>query len=245
MKVRAAMVSAALCAGALASPAPAMADPSPAQARARLVKLNEKADQLVERYNRATEAYRKARERYRALDAEAARDGARAEELRAQLAELAARDYRLGSPLGWQRFMGKGDPESVLGGMAALEALARDRAARLRAFEAATARLREKRDRARDVLAEAEKARDAVRREQAEVDKLVDQQTALLGGSARTRRGIRRAPAARTPVRRRAARGGRWSSRSRRSASPTGTAAPGRARGTARAWCRRPGGRPG
>lgn len=180
MKVRAAMVSAALCAGALASPAPAMADPSPAQARARLVKLNEKADQLVERYNRATEAYRKARERYRALDAEAARDDARAEELRAQLAELAARDYRLGSPLGWQRFVGRGDPESVLGGMAALEALARDRAARLRAFEAATARLRDKRDRAKDVLAEAEKAREAVRREQAEVDKLVDQQTALL-----------------------------------------------------------------
>ncbi|MEV4800180.1 C40 family peptidase [Nonomuraea sp. NPDC049421] len=180
MRVRAAAVSAVVCTMALALPGPAMADPSPAQARARLVKLNEKADQLVERYNRASEAYKTARDRYRALDAEAAADDARAEELRAELADLAARDYQLGSPLSWQRFVGSGDPEAVLGGMAALEQLARDRAARLRAFESATARLRQKRDRAKAVLAEADEARDEVRREQAQVDKLVDQQTALL-----------------------------------------------------------------
>ncbi|WP_245642577.1 C40 family peptidase [Nonomuraea candida] len=157
-----------------------VADPAPARARARLVELNEQADQLVERYNQATEAHRKARQKYEALDAELADRSAGAEELRRQIAAMAVQEYQFGPSLGWQRFVVRGGPEAMFSGMAALDQMARDRAAKLRAFEKATEDLRERRERAEDALAEAEGARDGVRRQRAKVEKLVEQQTRLL-----------------------------------------------------------------
>ncbi|WP_262380249.1 NlpC/P60 family protein [Nonomuraea sp. PA05] len=161
-------------------PGAAWADPSPAQVRARLVKLNERADQLVERYNQATEAYRKARTKYRALDAELTAKGEQVAELRDELAAIAVHNYQFGPSMGWQRLAVGGPPEAMLSGMASLDQMAQDRAARIAAFEAATKGLRERRDQAKGALAEAEQARDDVRGKQEEVDDLVEQQTKLL-----------------------------------------------------------------
>ncbi|WP_237106783.1 C40 family peptidase [Nonomuraea sp. MG754425] len=173
-----ATVTAVLVAGVPALPA--AADPSPGQVRARLVKLNEQADQLVERFNQATETYREARTAYRALDAELAREGERVTELRSELAAIAAHDYRYGEPLNWQRLVVGGDPETMLSRMAVLDQLARDRAARIAAFEQATKGLRTRRDQAKDALDRAGRARDDVRGRKAKVDKLVGEQTRLL-----------------------------------------------------------------
>ncbi|MBB6550651.1 NlpC/P60 family protein [Nonomuraea rubra] len=161
-------------------PGAAWADPSPAQVRARLVKLNERADQLVERYNQATEAYREARKKYRALQSELAAKDEQVAELREELAAIAVHNYQFGPSLGWQRLAVGGRPETMLGGMASLDQMARDRAAKIQAYEGATAGLRERRDRARAATEEAERARDDVRGKQEEVDDLVDQQTKLL-----------------------------------------------------------------
>ncbi|MEV0162320.1 NlpC/P60 family protein [Nonomuraea fuscirosea] len=166
--------------GAMAVPGAALADPTPAQARAKLVKLNEQADQLVERFNQATETYGKARKKYEKLDTELRAKQAQAEALRGEVAELALNDYQMGGPLGWQRYVVQGRPEAMLGGMASLEQIMLDRAAKVRAFHSATEDLRKRRDAAKGVLAEAESARDDVRDEKSKVDKLVGEQTKLL-----------------------------------------------------------------
>ncbi|MEV5893974.1 C40 family peptidase [Nonomuraea fuscirosea] len=166
--------------GTLAVPGAALADPTPAQARAKLVKLNEQADQLVERFNQATETYGKARRKYEKLDTELRAKQAQAEALRGEVAELALNDYQMGGPLGWQRYVVQGRPEAMLGGMASLEQIMLDRAAKVRAFHSATEDLRKRRDTAKGVLAEAESARDDVRDEKSKVDKLVGEQTKLL-----------------------------------------------------------------
>ncbi|MET8992758.1 C40 family peptidase [Nonomuraea wenchangensis] len=161
-------------------PGAALAEPTPAQARAKLVKLNEQADQLVEQYNQANETYRKARAKYAALDAEIGRKDAAAAALRRDLMAAVVSDYQIGSVDGWARLMGQGSPEALLGGVASLDEIARARAAKLRAYEAAGADLRRRHAQAQAVLAEAEKARDKVRGRRDKVDKMVAEQTKLL-----------------------------------------------------------------
>ncbi|MEV0384792.1 NlpC/P60 family protein [Nonomuraea sp. NPDC050643] len=158
----------------------AVAEPNPAKVRAKLVKLNEQADQLVERYNQATETHKSAKKKYDALNAEVGRKNAEADALREDLVTVAVDTYQTGLVAGWQRFAFEGDPRSALGGMASLEQMTQDRAAKVHAFEAATKDLRERRAEAKQVLAEADDARDKVRGEKAKVDKLVREQTKLL-----------------------------------------------------------------
>ncbi|MEV0237418.1 NlpC/P60 family protein [Nonomuraea sp. NPDC050786] len=165
-----------------AAPGAAVAEPSPAQARARLVKLNERADQVVERFNQATETYKKAKTKYDALDVELGRKDASAGALREDVVRVAVGDYQLGPFRGWERLAGQGDPEAIMGGMASLQEIAEARAAKVRAYEAATKELRDRRDEARRALAEAEAARDEVRDEQARIEKLIAEQTKLLRG---------------------------------------------------------------
>ncbi|NUW41287.1 C40 family peptidase [Nonomuraea rhodomycinica] len=174
-------VSAALASAVLVvTPGAAVAEPSPAQVRAKLQKLNERADQTVERYNQATEAYKKAKERHDGLDAELTRKNAQATELRRQLMSAVVSDYRSGPLPGWGGVVADGDPRAVLGGMATLDRIAETRAARLRAFQAATKDLRDRYGEARRVLDETEAARDKVRGERAKVEKLIAEQTRLL-----------------------------------------------------------------
>ncbi|HEX4812588.1 MAG TPA: NlpC/P60 family protein [Nonomuraea sp.] len=164
----------------LADSGVALADPTPAQARARLVKLNERADQLVERYNQATETYQAARRKHGALSAEIARKNAEAAALRGDLVAAVVSDYQSGPLTGWGRFVGRSNPETMLGGLAAVDQIARVRAAKLRAFEAATRQLRDRHEAARSALGEADRARDRVRAQKAEVDTMVAAQTRLL-----------------------------------------------------------------
>lgn len=174
-------VTVALTSAVLVSnPGTATAEPSPAKVRAKLVKLNEQADQVVEQYNQATEAHKKAKKKYDVLNAEVGRKGAQADALRTDLVTAAVSDYQSGPLAGIGRFVGQGSPEKVLGSMAALEQIAQARAAKLRAFQAATKDLRDRRDEAKRVLADAETARDKVRGEKEKVDKLVAEQSKLL-----------------------------------------------------------------
>ncbi|WP_346433713.1 NlpC/P60 family protein [Nonomuraea composti] len=180
MSARLVLVTALTMTMAAAVPGPAWADPSPARARARLVKLNERADQLVERYNQATETYRAARKKHQALDGELAGKERQVAGLREELAAIAVHDYQFGPSMGWQHIAVGGRPEAMLNGMAALDQMARDRAAKIQAFEEATKGLRERRDQARTALEAAARARDDVRGKQEEVERLVKEQTRLL-----------------------------------------------------------------
>ncbi|TMR95790.1 NlpC/P60 family protein [Nonomuraea basaltis] len=158
----------------------AHAEPSPVKARAKLVKLNEKADQLVEQYNQAAETYKKAKKKYDTLNAEYGRKGAQADALRRDLVTVVVNDYQFGPSMGWQRFAAQGSPEQILAGMATVQQIAQDRAEKVRAFEAATKELRERREEAQKTLAEAETARATVGDQKTKVDKMVKEQTKLL-----------------------------------------------------------------
>ncbi|MGP3965881.1 C40 family peptidase [Nonomuraea sp. 3N208] len=162
------------------TPGTAVADPSPAKARAKLVKLNEQADQLVERYNQAAETYTTAKKRYGVLNAELQSKDARANALRRDLVNVAVNNYQFGPFRGWPQFATQSNPEAMLGTMAALDEMTQAAAAKIRAYEVTTKELRDQRDEAKTVLAEAETARNKVRQEKAKVDKMVAEQTKLL-----------------------------------------------------------------
>ncbi|MFC5822449.1 C40 family peptidase [Nonomuraea insulae] len=163
-----------------ATPSGAFAEPSPAKVRAKLVKLNEQADQLVERYNQANEAYKTAKKKYDKLSTELGRKDAQVSVLREELAAIAVNGYQSGPLTSWQALVFHGSPDAALGSMAALRQLAQDRAAKVRAYEATTRELRDRRTEAQRVLTETDDARDKVRGEKSKVDKLVDEQTKLL-----------------------------------------------------------------
>jgi cell wall-associated NlpC family hydrolase len=163
-----------------ATPGAAVAEPSPAKARAKLVKLNEQADQVVERYNQATEAYKKAKKKYDTLNTELRLKDARAGALRDDLVRLAVNDYQFGPLRGWERFAGQADPQAILNGMASFQEMTESRAAKIRAYEAATKELRDRRNDAKTTLAEADTARDKVSDEKSKIEKLIAEQTKLL-----------------------------------------------------------------
>ncbi|MBB5781821.1 C40 family peptidase [Nonomuraea jabiensis] len=167
-------------AASIAAPGAAVAEPSPAKARAKLVKLNEQADQLVEKFNQAGETFKSAKKKYTALNDELARKNVRADELRRDLVTAAVNDYQVGPLPLWGRLIGQSDPQALLSSMASLQEIAEARAAKIRAYEAATKELRDRRDEAKTALAAAETARDKVRDEKSKVDKLVKEQTKLL-----------------------------------------------------------------
>ncbi|MEV4014263.1 NlpC/P60 family protein, partial [Nonomuraea angiospora] len=162
------------------APGTAVAEPSPAKARAKLVKLNEQADQVVERYNQATEAYKKAKKKYDTLNTELHLKDARAGALRDDLVRLAVNDYQFGPLRGWERFAGQADPQAILNSMASFQEMAESRAAKVRAYEAATKELRDRRNDAKTTLAEADTARDKVSDEKSKIEKLIAEQTKLL-----------------------------------------------------------------
>jgi peptidoglycan DL-endopeptidase CwlO len=167
----------------------AVAEPSPDKVRAKLVKLNEQADKLVEQYNQATETYKTAKKKYDSLNAEVGRKNTQADALRRDLVTAAVGEYQTGPLLGWQRFAFQGNPDTALSSMASLEQLAQARVAKVRAFEATTRELRDRREEAQKVLADAESARDKVRGEKTKVDKMVDEQTKLLRRLGEFKRG--------------------------------------------------------
>ncbi|MEU7829951.1 C40 family peptidase [Nonomuraea sp. NPDC052129] len=161
----------------VSAPGTAAAAPSPAKARAKLVKLNERADKVVEQYNQATEAYKKAKQKYDAANADLGRKTVRSDALRADLVTVAVNQYQYGGFENWQTYAGQGE---TLSSMAALGQIATERSAKLRAYEDSIKDLRDRRNEAKNVLAEADKAREKVDDDKTEVEKLIAQQTKIL-----------------------------------------------------------------
>lgn len=160
----------------------AMADPKPTikQAKAKLEKLNDKADKVVESYNQATERYKKAKKAYGTLNDTYKRRLATVAGLRTQLVSMAVNDYQTGVMGHLPALMGTGDPTGKLNVMALVDQLADERSERLTAFNTQNRELVADRDKAKTALGSADKERDAVAKDRADVLKLVAQQKKLL-----------------------------------------------------------------
>ncbi|MEV0147902.1 MULTISPECIES: NlpC/P60 family protein [unclassified Nonomuraea] len=175
---------ACLAIGLLLSPtggAQAAPKPTIKQAKAKLAKLNDKADKVVDRYNTATENHKKAQSAYTKLNDSYKRKLATVADLRQQVISMAVNSYKLGSDVtSMPGVIGSDDPMNTLGGLALADQVTRERADKLTAFDRENRGLKAERDKAEEALAAADKERDAVRKERAEVLKLIAQQKKLL-----------------------------------------------------------------
>ncbi|MFD9941756.1 NlpC/P60 family protein [Nonomuraea sp. NPDC059023] len=173
-----------LAIGLLASPVGvAVADPKPTikQAKAKLSRLNNKADHVVERFNTATERHKTAKKKYGRLNSSYKDKLATVARLRVQVITMAVNDYQLGADVtSWPAMMGEGDPMSMLNGMALTGQLQAERAEKLAAFDRENKGLKTERDLAQDALVAADKERDEVEKERAEILKLIQEQKKLL-----------------------------------------------------------------
>ncbi|MFB9965361.1 NlpC/P60 family protein [Sinosporangium siamense] len=169
----------------------AVADPRPtvAQARAKLEKLNDEADKVVDKYNLAGERLKAARKKHSGLDAEYRRQNASVADMRQRLVSVAVNRYRFGEMTGWPTLAAENNPAALLSGMAAVDHVSSEQAAILIAFEEANRSLRDRRDKAKTALAEADKIRDELRDEKEKVEKLIKEQTKLLRRLGRLRVG--------------------------------------------------------
>lgn len=161
----------------------ALADPKPTlkQAKAKLEKLNDKADKVVDRYNTATEQYKKAKNAYTKLNDRYKQKLQTVADLRADIIRAAVDSYKMGGDVAsLPGLMGADDPENLLAGMAMAGQLSRERLEKLAAFDRENKGLKVERDNAETALADADKERDAVQKERAEVLKLVGEQKKLL-----------------------------------------------------------------
>ncbi|WP_235994478.1 C40 family peptidase [Nonomuraea montanisoli] len=162
--------------GAQAAPKPTIK-----QAKAKLAKLNDKADKVVDRYNTATEKHKKAQGVYDGLNASYKRKLATVADLRQQVISAAVNSYKLGGDAAAvPGVITSDDPTTVLGGLALADQVSRERAEKLAAFDRENRGLKTERDKAEAALAAADDERDAVRKERAEVLKLIAQQKKLL-----------------------------------------------------------------
>ncbi|MDF2712993.1 MAG: NlpC/P60 family protein [Nonomuraea muscovyensis] len=177
-------VAAGITIGLLLSPTGGVhAEPKPTipQAKARLAKLNDKADKVVDRYNTATENLKKAQSTYTKLNDTYKRKLATVAGLREELVNMAVDTYQTGTDVtSLPALISGGDPANLLNNLALAGQLAEERAAKLAAFDRENRGLKGQRDKAEDALAAADKERDAVQKERAEVLKLIAQQKKLL-----------------------------------------------------------------
>nr|WP_246363567.1 C40 family peptidase [Nonomuraea rhodomycinica] len=162
--------------GAQAAPKPTIK-----QAKAKLAKLNDKADKVVDRYNTATEKHKKAQSVYDELNASYKRKLSTVADLRQQVISAAVNSYKLGgAAAAVPGVITSDDPTTVLGSLALADQVSRERAQKLAAFDRENRGLKAERDKAEAALAAADDERDAVRKERAEVLKLIAQQKKLL-----------------------------------------------------------------
>ncbi len=176
------MIAGGLALTVLASPSQVAAEPRPtlAQVRAKLVKLNEQADEVVEQYNQAEEAVTAADKKYRSLNATLKKNSAHLDGLKRQLVSLAVGRFQTGGFAGARMFASPGGSDRAMDQMLLVDQIARTQSEVLRAYEATSADLRERRDQAKVVLTETDAARDKLGREKKKVEGLIREQTKLL-----------------------------------------------------------------
>lgn len=159
----------------------AAAEPQPtiAQAKARLKKLNDLAGKVVDRYNLANERWKKAKKHYDGLSKDYKQQQRTVDLLRGDLVTVAISNYQLGGVSGESLVAGD-DPGAVLSSMAMINHVAAGRTEALRTFDTANRALKAKYGKAKEALANADKARDTLAEEKTKAERMVAEQTQLL-----------------------------------------------------------------
>ncbi|WP_283133779.1 C40 family peptidase [Rhizohabitans arisaemae] len=161
----------------------AVAEPRPtlAQARAKLAKLNDQMDQYVERYNLATERWKEAKKKFDTVNAELTKEQERVEVLRRDVAHMAAVAYQSGAAaFALPNLIGAENPTDALDQMASFTQLATSQALIVTSYQSVLDKLTRRRNDAKTLVTEADKARKDVRDERTKIEKAVREQLKLL-----------------------------------------------------------------
>ncbi|AVT31601.1 MULTISPECIES: C40 family peptidase [unclassified Plantactinospora] len=130
------LVAAGLSAALLAPMSAARAEPSAGELTQRINKASAELEQVVESYNKLNEEIKESKAAAATLSARIGPLQQQADQSRAEVAELASRAYKLGGLSTASALLNRGDANTLVNRLGALEQLARDRDRQIAGFEA-------------------------------------------------------------------------------------------------------------
>lgn len=155
--------------------------PSAAEARKKLQKLNEQVDQLVEKFNKLRDDQKLAKRTLAAKNRQVKAEQATFDQLRQQIAEMAATAYKTGDMNSASTLISSSDPQAVLDQVSVFTQLSTNRANQLTAFLASAQRLQREQGQAKSAYEElAQKAKE-LSGQKARIEKAIAKQKKLLG----------------------------------------------------------------
>ena len=162
--------------------------PSAAAAEKQLTKLNERVEPLIEKYNKSRGELAVAKRKLAAKNRQVKSETETYEQLREQIAEMAATAYKTGDMTSVSTLLSAGNPQSVLDQVSVFTQLSSNRTNQLTEFLAAAQRLQREQGQAKSAYDElAEKTRE-LKEQKAKIEKAIAKQKALIaaagGGSA-------------------------------------------------------------
>ncbi|RAY13256.1 hypothetical protein DPM19_21785 [Actinomadura craniellae] len=170
----------------------AHAEPSVTEARKKLEKLNKQVDQLVEKYNQVNEDLKAAKKKYLATQKTAKRELATYEQLRTQIAQMAASAYKNGDMGEVTQFVSAGNPQTVLDQVAVFTHLSENRSSQISQFLSAAQRVQRQQAQAKGAYDEVLAKANELKTQKTKVEKSIKTQEALirrLGGTTPSRSG--------------------------------------------------------
>ncbi len=154
--------------------------PTVAQVKQRLSQLNTKLEKLVQQYDQVEQELKSADQRLTLINTETKRYQARFDELRSQVAQIAAAAYEQGSLSAPTTLLTSGNPQQVLDQASILQELSATNAAQMNEFLAAARQLSSAQVSARRAAVAIRQLRDKLRGQKATLQKLISQQQQLL-----------------------------------------------------------------
>jgi cell wall-associated NlpC family hydrolase len=164
--------------------------PSAAEAEKKLVKLSEQVDQLVERYNKSRDDMASARRKLAAKTRQVKAEQETFEQLRQQIAEMAATAYKTGDMNSVSTLLSAGDPQAVLDQVSVFTQLSTSRTNQLTRFVATAQRLQREQGQAKAAYDELAAKNKELKEQKAKIEKAIAKQKALIaaaGGSTTSR----------------------------------------------------------
>jgi peptidoglycan DL-endopeptidase CwlO len=154
--------------------------PSVAEAKKKLAKLNEQVDQLVEKYNKYRDDMGSAKRKLAAKNRQVKSEQATFEQLRAQIAEMAANAYKTGDMGSVSTLLASNDPQAVLDQVSVFTQLSTSRSNQLTRFLAAAQRLQREQGQAKAAYDELAEKTKQLSEQKSKIDKAIAKQKALL-----------------------------------------------------------------
>lgn len=155
--------------------------PSAAEARKKLQKLNEQVDQLVEKYNQYRDDQKLAKRTLAAKNHQVKAEQATFDQLRQQIAEMAATAYKTGDMNSASTLVSADDPQAVLDQVSVFTQLSTNRANQLTAFLASAQRLQREQGQAKSAYDELSHKAKQLSSQKSQIEKAIAKQKKLLG----------------------------------------------------------------